>query len=609
MNSYDYERIVSERWPVSFDSKGLIEEGDHFLYTLGEIGDLDRDDLKIRVFTDDTLHDSISLIHPRVAQRTIAPGRDFYVSGVLNPINDIDDDATLIVRLIQNNRVVRAVFCNKKDDQDNMFVGPERNKKLNYFPYLFSKSIDIETVHSVAKKSCCPDLVCSHIGLATHSNVNLDNITPSDIIEKDMSDEEAFSYTWNKAYYTDTFFSATIYGGAYGKEIIDDLASDDPEPERSIKIKTTDASGNEMTPLEEGDYLLSIELTNKDGTLVAAARYNITIGNLPNKVLSTFSYDIRLGCNHMHNLEFVENSKGIEHVLLWDPFPGFWTSALLYGNPALRKGIDSKITFALAVNAKRAVLNDSLEYRGGHIHFYNYGVLEESASLCVELAEVFKQRASGHHIPLSCYHYIYGEPNLATGRNNSLEINDMFSSYRFTEFKTPIEFLRSATFKYKSTGAAKENVLDLDTLENIKYSAIGSSPIVMEKDDRLAIVGVCNIPNQAEIVDRDDYLFYRDVNRIVTIKYDVIYNGKCYRTLEHKVSMARQAHNIKNENQIITRFGAFEFQHVFLPSDLRCAPGPHTIHLKVSDYSYKLSDTSSPKNTDDIFTITILFRA
>lgn len=532
----DYD-LIMQRWPFFFDKQGNIKGN---FYTLDLFDESSQTDKKLLSGPFDSnraasYYDSVCLVHPRKAQRTIAPGRDFYVSGYLYPTCEINENAVLTVEIRQFGQVLRHVSCSHKDDKANLYV--EDNPDLYHFRYSFEEAIPDSTLRKLALQSCCPDLVCSQ------------DETPDG---RSVSRREAFTYTWNKAYYTDTFFSALIYGGLYGKEIYDP------------SIRTRDINGDEITPLEEGDYILSVELTNPDGRIAACAYYSIKIGFLPDKILSPFSFDYRLEHNHTHNLEMVEMLRRPSPVLLWDPFPGFWTSALIYGDKGLRKNSE-KQSFAFAINAKRAVFNDSLEYRGGRIHLYNYGISATSASLCVEYAEILKQKQMGKDIEVKKYCYEYGEPDLVPGRSHEIVSNDAFSNVRFKEMEGLVSFLRVR----RTPNRINDHLVKPDYYDTLVDESIHDL-YTLESNGKLSIVGICDIPDQAkrvELMYRNETLYYLEMSRVQSIHYLITDENDEVITDELKeVALVRPFQSgAKTEN----RTGVFEFEHVFDFEQLR----------------------------------------
>ncbi len=514
--------LVGSRWPVSVDKNGRValEEGD--FYTLGFFADEDDEKIQSGLPTSHKakeLKDTISLILPRIPQRTIAPGRDFYVAGYLHPDCPLGDDAKLYISLSsKDGSVVRELFCEAKDDTTHMYV--EHNQKLAAVAYANEKRYDNYTLRKVARQSCCPGLVCSRAGVIAPDNDPY-------YIEK-ISDKTAFSFTWNKAYYTDTFFAGVIYGGQYGQEVSHE------------DICLVDRYGQKIEPLKEGKYLLSIELKTSSGRIAAYADYWITIGYLKDKVLSTFSYDYRVDSTHIHNLELLEKRNNNPHILLWDMFPGIWTSALIYkeDNPATDDWENPKTSrlrkfdpndpsncrpfFSFVTDGLRCLYNDLLEYRKGKINIYNYGVMQNSIAFVSEYAQVLKARQNNADISIAQYAYKYGEPYFSLDDQNRLVQSDKYTAERFTELTDYVTFQRIEVSHHGET---------------VRYPF--TSMLHVDSGDEISLFGICSFLNQPypmEAAKVSYGFFYNELERIVAIHYSL--------------------RNDKNE--ILTRFGDVE---------------------------------------------------
>lgn len=155
--------------------------------------------------------------------------------------------------------------------------------------------------------------------------------------------------SWNKAYYTDTFFSALIYGGEYNEDDLNIGVNCPYEDENLIKAYKR-KTNKKISVLPEGEYKLTVILKEDayNGKTLAKQEIDIVIGDLPQKIMTTFSYP-----NHMKNMVQIDLDPNNPETLLIDPFPGMWIRSLL-GDKNIKLRLDEKepIYFGYTTNEK-----------------------------------------------------------------------------------------------------------------------------------------------------------------------------------------------------------------------------------------------------------------
>lgn len=592
---------VAENYPMPKDVAKMISEQ-------GEDATLAKD-----IPSTERVTQTILLSSPRPNQHIIAKGRDFYVTGRFAGVGIIPEDAVLTVEIMDSDRnVVRKVSCFHKDDKEHLFLDPVQNNTLEWYtpeipPTKYDKpkkpSLTPEEsrklLFEIAENSCMPDYVCST------------DILPEGI-NQPVTPKEAVKYTWNKAYYTDTFFAALIYGGEYGK------AGTFYEDEL---IRTTDVNGNEILPIEEGDYTLLITLRSKKehGYIISRFKDAITIGDIPNKIMGAFSYP-------EHRQYLFDREEETNQIMFWDPFPGVWTSNLLFGANYLRlikkeekteegqKTVyekEKKPLFFFYGNKKRAAFNDSVEYRGGTIHFYDYGVMSTSAALNLEMAEVIKQRAAGKKIDVITYYYANGEYNIASlydvdppepdsykwaelspiiRKDDSFifekfptEYRQFNEEYGFSDIAPLIAFTRVETdiddsFEEEENYYDTTKIYSIEGIRNIprSFRIPGtyqySLRIPVGTNNRIALYGVSSIPKQElPLEEKDEYGRALDVDRVVEITYCVYcdcFGGNGFKRVTKPLGLVRKVPSVRNPEEFIYKNGLLEFRHVFDLKDI-----------------------------------------
>lgn len=488
-------------YPPVFDSNGnLIFKHSEFFPV--ETNECDEEPILLSASSQLNGDKLISIVAPRNEQRIIAQGRDFYIMGKLDYSSMgcvIPNNAVFSVR-IKNSKgeIVRNVSCSKKDDIENQYVdriGIERIKSWNVLlPDKDSEQYDeaVREERLKARMSCIPDFVYD-------KNDSLKIRLPDG-----TKIPKSLTYTWNKAYYTDTFFAALIYGGEYGKNADDnkriEMRSDEKDTLYDGSISPYDENKKEIVPLEKGEYIVEISFEKEDESFSLEKSISITIGDIPNKVLFSGGKDFP-HLKRMISLE-KENQKEIVKTLIWDPIPGSWIKPLFMEEtyPMRWEEINNKPTvFGFISNRNRANHGDMCEYQGGNFHFYNYKVHGKSNSLQVELAEVLRQKEKGSRDLKGLHTYCYdmSSPDLPTNNSNQL-------GPALVEYDEPVKFLSAIVSK-----------------------ANGSS--------KLTINGVCSVPVRQTNLKLGKMFTCPGIDYILNILYNIQFcseNDKITKSME-----------------------------------------------------------------------------
>ncbi len=519
--------------------------------------------------------EGINITVPRMQQRTIAKGRDFYVCGTININELIPSNAELSVTLTnENNIVVREVKCYVKDDQDHLYLDPSENKRLSKFFVDRPKNpSEIKALYDEVRLSCVPDLVCS----TDKHFLNGSSVTRLD----------GLRCSWNKAYYTDTFFSALIYGGEY-KEDDENIPTTSTWEDETLKkawerynegytcswIDNLDKRRKKILPLSEGKYTLSVILkeSSNNEKVFAQQEISINIGDIPQKIMTSFSYP-----NHMRNMVKIDMDSTNQETLLIDPFPGMWIRSLL-GNKNIKLRLNEKepLYFGYTINEKRGVFNNGVEYRGGNIVFYDYGISKISNAYFTEMAILLRQLNKHENISYTSVHYEYGEPNFSLYDDGlTISPNAIIPIYSKNE-NSLIDFTRYEISTY-STDDMRNGVYNPLISKKRCFDKTGNKIISLYKNQKIAIVGVCNlVPGKTPDLT-DPFGRYIDVDRITEIVYDLVgLNGSKY-TISLPVKLTRYfdkdgnptsekkyySEEGKLEHRYLPKESCFEFKHVF----------------------------------------------
>lgn len=549
---------------------------------------------------------SIVFFNPREKQRTIAQGRDFYITGKFKKDVSFPLNAVFIVNVyqllkdkngVESKKCCRSVFCRRKDDKEHLYIKDEYKllrqfgvKRGETLPQFFKEDV---------KNSCIPDLV-------------FDEIDDEAVAKGDIDFEigpKSLQWTWNKAYYTDTFFSAIIYGGEYGAVIREEVEKYNEKMQREAKIYNkpfsrykrpfpytkdgyeeggkTYGSNNpqEITSLQEGKYSVEVSVYSPEAVgdanpygfssdnYLARGKLDIVIGTIKDKIMATFSYD-----DHIKRLREIDANPKENKTLMWDPFPGMWIKNIITEAPLqFRPTQNEDFRFGIETDRARVNFNDSVEYRSGTIHFYNYGVMDWSNALTSEFPEIYKQRETGNAPKIITYCYEYGEPYRYDDTNNGC-------SSKYSNPSSIVELTKAIQYLYAevdSTGTIMDGLND--RYVNKKSAAVKKIPIGKYNDpvkpgDRISVFGICNLPKKQSFESRDVELAYNDASIWKSFLYDcpqygntVVKKEAVTRKFEKKVIRVfdKKSGNKteRGSEEVCLKFektGVLEFKHVFV---------------------------------------------
>ncbi len=284
----------------------------------------------------------LKIAYPADEHGMITAAHDFYVIGNFVDCT-IDEAAVLTVELVEreSGNVVRTVRTNRKNG-----------------PLLASYSgiVSEETAEAIGS-SGMPDLAY------------------------DPEDAASIGYTWNKAYYCDTGFSALIYGGSFGRD----------------RICQNDQFGNPLKPLAEGFYEVRVTLENAGEQYVSSKTIRLATGQ-KEIVLSRFSPK-----EHVEIVERFVQEQGFEPFT--DPYAGIWDPQYF----SCPWHSDAYIEIP-----ERWHWGDAQEYESGVVHCFQHNISEACVSYRIEIANMLRQSADCVNQPdrLRFYYYPAGKAAL-----------------------------------------------------------------------------------------------------------------------------------------------------------------------------------------------------
>lgn len=462
---------------------------------------------------------TLNLLVPRKYQRTIAPGRDFYVTGEIKvPAGQsIPTNALFRVQLKEKRtgRTVREVWSCNKDDRSSIFA--EGNNEL----YLFSKRTlitDPAITAKVAKDSCMPELIYCPV---------YDDSTAS-------GRPESLKWTWNKAYYTDTFFSALIYSGGYeDKDHIYQKTLKIPEKDEDRVYpfykrhyeQILDGSLDALSfiqPLAQGDYELCVSIHRTrmdmntqikapfyriDGEPIVSNYVEIKIGYQNSTALTVFGDN-----DHLKRLFEMEKRGGA--TLIWDPLPGNWERDRINSKDGTMREPQQDVgegSFSagnglqLVTNSKRTIFCDISEYRAGSIVFYDYKIQAWSYALLIELPEVVK--CADKISSLKTYRYKMDSAHYG-------EFIEMTKGFYFTKL----------TVKEMKNGIYEEWAdFDYEGKEALEFEI---DPYMWNEGLEVLLTGVCSLPDDVQLGVPNERGEYHNVERYFEDYYTVFPKGE-----------------------------------------------------------------------------------
>lgn len=211
----------------------------------------------------------LSILTPSAGNDTIAPGRDFYVTGAIT--GTVPEGSRLSVALFSDKQdePLRMVYTDIKDNREGLLIGDD---------------LEIED-RSLLAGSGMPDLVY------------------------DPADPNSFFDVWRKCYYDDSSFSALISGGRY----------------RTGGMRLIDEEGNPYPPLGAGGYTLEVTIESQ-GNILAKVTKRVTLGVTPNKVLTSVTPE-----SHLDRV--LSEARLRHYSYYTDLFPGRWKLNMPNGEP------------------------------------------------------------------------------------------------------------------------------------------------------------------------------------------------------------------------------------------------------------------------------------
>lgn len=284
----------------------------------------------------------LQIVYPTDDHAMITAEHDFYVIGRIEGVKAAPN-ARLEVKLVERagGKTVRTVVTQTKDNQNGICVS---------FPGMVT-----EEPEDVIRSCGMPDLVY------------------------DPEQPETLWDTWNKAYYTDHYFTALIYGGTCQKD----------------KINGEDQFGRELEPLREGVYELHVTLDN-GGEIISTAKTLLLAAGHKEIILSRFSPD-----DHVSMVEQFALREGFEAFT--DPYAGIWDTRHFM--------MDWPVAAHIEIPEKWH-FGDAQEYQSGTVHFFNYHISEPCISYQVELPTMLLDDPGCVDNPqrLLTYYYRTGDP-------------------------------------------------------------------------------------------------------------------------------------------------------------------------------------------------------
>lgn len=487
----------------------------------------------------------ISFFAPRENQRTIAPGRDFYITGAITCDFVLPDDTYMEVDLKKKdtNEIVRSITCRKKDDKEHIYLN---NRNVARSVFLAPGSEVLDEYVEIARNSCIPDLVYDK--------------RDDNVVKYGDTIPESLRWTWNKAYYTDTFFSALVYGGEYGKD-----ENSDP------LIWAYDQYGQELKTLEIGDYSVAVSFSSKSKSIVYGSKtLDIRIDYLKNVMLATFSNN-----DHILRMRELDGPNDGEHVtLLWDPFPGVWGRPLVtFSDAKMRLGETTPEYFFFQTNRARTNYNDSCEYRGPKSFFIDFEARPVSNALIVEIAEIIRQRKLGKKIEIESTYYDAGEPygegmptippddalQKAKGRMCNLLNFRPGSKIAFTCVELSNKPLS------ENDGNEKINLADVNRYPYHLFVDTRFKPNVeVHEGDYIRISGVCLLPDDQNPQQRNADGAFTDLKYFTNVVYKITnrLNGET-RTIKKSIGILDNRYTDKDGKSGRKFCRILEFKHVF----------------------------------------------
>jgi hypothetical protein len=293
----------------------------------------------------------------------------------------------------------------------------------------------------------------------------------------DPENPDSFKDTWIKAYYTDEHYTCVIYGGSYKQD-----------------INPVDQFGNTLTSLPEGDYDLSVMLTDSEKTL-ASLNVQITIGVTAKKVLSRFSPEL-----HLEKVESYADENG--YTVFLDPFPGYWNTTTFFP--------DWGISYEAEIE-KRWALADREEYIGGMSYFFDYNISTTSTSYRIEIGQLAADKVLDDPNSITYCYYDIGEPQIVQ-RGKTYE--GKFVQKNVSQM-TPLVFTRIDLWN----ASAAENYITPQILSSSQSKFDLSTSFNLEPGEVFWLNGLCKAIQPETVTFNPETESYTMGNRIAAIRY------------------------------------------------------------------------------------------
>lgn len=296
----------------------------------------------------------LQIVYPTDEHGIMTAEHDFYVIGRFDGV-EAAPDARLEVKLVEcaSKKTLRTVTAQIRDNQKGICTD---------YPGMVT-----EEPESVIRSCGMPDLVY------------------------DPEHPDTLWDTWNKAYYTDRYFTALIYGGTCQRD----------------KINRKDQFGAELEPLREGVYELHVSLDNGNEIISSAKTLMLATGH-KEIILSRFS-----PAAHVDMVEQFAAEEGFEAFT--DPYAGIWDTRYF--------SLDWPVAAYIEIPEKWH-FGDAQEYQSGTVHFFNYNISESCISYEVELPSMLAgdQGCADNPRRLLTYYYREGDPRESGGISSTFEI-------------------------------------------------------------------------------------------------------------------------------------------------------------------------------------------
>lgn len=307
-------------------------------------------------------HDErLEIVYPTADHATVLPGQDFYVIGQFHGMQVPEDARLTVILETMGGTPIRTVETMCRDNTAGIMAD---------YPGLLTVHTPEEIRHAGM-----PDLVC------------------------DPHVPESIWYTWNKAYYTNTHFSALIYGGTYD----------------SKRIHPMDQFGVPLRPIEAGEYRLSVELRIPGETIRSSMTLRVQEGT-KEIVLSRYTSK-----EHSAVLDRFVKENGFERYT--DPHPGMWNSA------SFGCGWDQACLIEIP---DRWQYSDAMEYQSGVVHCFDYHLSRTCVGYRTEIGAILAKDASciDDLDRMRIYYYRNGRPQIG----DSLPATQQFGLFQPNEY-------------------------------------------------------------------------------------------------------------------------------------------------------------------------------